>query len=176
MPSRPRPPLPATALLALVLASAGGCTWFKSNPMVLITSDPAGARIFIDGTDMGRTTPARFELAGTGGYDHVVKLTRKGYRPETRILYQHTEGYTSKWIDGASGAEMSIPPMPFFWTLGDFAFPFAMRGAIVPGELHVKLYREDDPPLGREALEQQRRAGKPPDTPAAEPRSVGGAK
>src|SRR5688572_32282882 len=106
MPSRPWKPL-AAALAAICAAAAPGCTWFRSNPMVLITSDPPGARIFVDGTDMGRTTPARMELAGTFGHDHVVTLTRKGHRPETRILYQHSEGYTSKWIDGASGGEMS---------------------------------------------------------------------
>lgn len=138
--------------LLLLSATAGGCTWFKDNPHVLITSEPPGAAIALDGNDTGQTTPASFEIAANFGHDHVVTLTKKGYRPETRQLVQRTEGYTSKWIDGASGGEMSLPPLPIFWTGGDFFFPFGVRGALIPNEIYVKLYREDEPRLGRDAL------------------------
>lgn len=138
------------ALLLLCLLPVGACTWFKSNQEVLVTSDPAGASIFIDGLDTGYTTPHTLRIAGNFGSDHELELRREGYRPARRHLYQYTEGYTSRWIDGASGPQ--LPPLPLFWTAGDFFFPFGVRGAIVPGELFVKLYRLDEPLLGFELL------------------------
>lgn len=142
--------------LLLLLASA--CTWWSSAEHVLITSDPLGAKIFVDGTDTGRSTPARLQIGGNFGGDHVVELRLKGYRPQRRTVYQYTEGYTSKWIDGAF--ETSLPPLPFFWTAGDLAFPFGVRGALVP-DLYVKLYPEDAPKLGFEVLAA--RAAQPAD-------------
>lgn len=150
------------SLLLLPLLAASACTWWTSQEPVLITSEPQGAHIAIDGRDTGRTTPARLEIAGNFGSDHVVSLSKRGYRTVTRRLYQYTEGYTSMWIDGAY--DIVMPPLPFFWTAGDFVFPFGVRGAIVPGELFVRLPRTDAPKLGFELLAEQ----------AAESGSVGG--
>lgn len=138
----------ALALSSLFLAC--GCTWWKSTEQVFVTSDPLGARIFVDGQDTGRTTPATLAIGGNFGRDHLLELRLYGHRPQQRWLRQYTEGYTSKWIDGAY--DVVMPPLPFFWTAGDFVFPFAIRGAIVPGDVHVKLYRDDEPLLGFELL------------------------
>jgi hypothetical protein len=151
------------SLLALVLAPA--CTWVHSRDDVLITSEPPGARIWVDGRDTGRTTPAKLTIAGVFGGDHEVELTRKGCRPARRTLVQHTVGYTSMWIDGAY--DLAMPTLPFFWTIGDFFFPFGIRAAIVPGELHVRLYREDEPLLGFELLAAARQGEPAPRTAAA---------
>ncbi|MCR9247937.1 MAG: PEGA domain-containing protein [bacterium] len=141
------PPLRLLAIPAVLsLALSAGCTWVTSKDHVLFTSDPLGARVFVDGTDTGQTTPIKLPIAGTFGFDHEIRLEKKGYRPEIRRITQHTEGYTSKWIDGAW--DPTMPPLPFFWTFGDLVFPFGIRAAIVPGELHVKLYREDEPLRG----------------------------
>jgi hypothetical protein len=140
--------LPAWLLLVLPC-----CTWFKNADKVLITSDPPGARVFIDGRDMGVTTPTTLELGGVLGYDHELSLLKKGYRIEVRRLYQHTEGYTSKWRDGI--ADLTVPALPFWWTFGDMVFPFGVRAAIIPGEVYVKLYRNEDPLLGWDALREQ---------------------
>ena len=150
------------SLLLLPLLAASACTWFTSQGPVLITSDPPGAHIAVDGRDTGRTTPAQLEIAGNFGSDHVVSLSKRGYRTATRRLYQYTEGYTSLWIDGAY--DLVMPPLPLFWTAGDLVFPFGVRGAIVPGELHVRLPRLDSPKLGFELLAER----------AAESGSVGG--
>lgn len=138
------------SLPLLCLSLLGACTWWTTERHVLITSEPPGAHIVVDGTDTGQTTPSRLSLGGTFGNDHAVTLQKKGYRPATRILYQQGEGYTAKWIDGAFDPVM--PPLPFFWTPGDFVFPFGVRGALVPHELYVKLYRTDEPKLGFELL------------------------
>lgn len=129
---------------------ASGCTYVTSKDEVLFTSEPLGARILIDGYDTGHTTPVSLPIAGLFGFDHEIELRKQGYRPEKRRIYQYTEGYTSKWIDGA--VDPSMPPLPFFWTLGDLMTPFALRAAIVPGEVHVRLYREGEPLLGFDAI------------------------
>ena len=138
------------------------CTWWHSQEPVLFTSEPLGAHIAIDGRDTGRTTPARLAIAGNFGSDHIVALSKRGYRTVTRRLYQYTEGYTSLWIDGAY--DLVMPPLPFFWTAGDLVFPFGIRGAIVLSELHIRLPRTDAPKLGFELLAEQ----------AAESGAVGG--
>ena len=143
------------ALLPLVLCPA--CTWFSSQEHVLVSSEPLGARIVVDGRDTGRTTPASLPLGGLFGGDHRIELHKKGYRPAVRRVYQYTEGYTSKWNDGAYDAVM--PPLPFFWTAGDLVTPFGVRAAIIPGELYVVLEKDDAPKLGFDLLaEQQARA------------------
>lgn len=129
---------------------ATGCTWFRANQEVLITSEPPGAHVWLDGRDTGQTTPYSFDIAGNFGQDHALELRKKGYRPERRWLYQHTRGRMSRWIDGAGPP--GLPPWPLGWTLGDLFFPFAVHGAIVPGEVYVKLYREDEPLLGFDVL------------------------
>jgi hypothetical protein len=141
-----------SSILALALLCTG-CTWFKGNQEVLITSEPPGAHIWLDGRDTGETTPHSFDIAGNFGFDHPLELKKKGYRSEQRILYQHTRGYTSRWIDGAGPP--GLPPWPFAWTMGDIFFPFGVKGAIVPGELYVKLYREDEPLLGFDVLRER---------------------
>ena len=138
-------------LLSLLLLPA--CTWWTSQEHVLISSDPLGAHIAVDGTDTGRTTPARIAIGGNFGRNHEVTLTKRGYRTVKRQLYQVTEGYTSKWIDGTH--DMSLPPLPIFWTGGDFLFPFGVRGALLPGELLVRLQREDEPLLGFDLLAER---------------------
>lgn len=150
----------ARSAACLLLALGAGCTWFKSNQEVLITTDPPGAHVFLDGHDTGETTPHAFRIAGNFGSDHELELRRVGYRPEKRRLYQHTDLYTSRWIDG--GGPPELPAMPLWWTGGDFVFPFGVRGAIVPGELFVKLYREDEPLLGFDVLAARRQQASSP--------------
>lgn len=136
--------LRACVLLSFLACPA--CTWWTSQDHVLISSQPLGAHIAIDGEDTGKTTPSRLQLGGTLGHDHVIELTKQGYRPARRRLYHYTEGYTSKWIDGVY--DPVLPPLPFFWTIGDFVFPFGVRSGLMPAEIMVQLDREDAPLLG----------------------------
>ncbi|MBL8725923.1 MAG: PEGA domain-containing protein [Planctomycetes bacterium] len=151
------------ALLLVGFAALPACTWWTSEGHVLVTSDPAGAHLAVDGRDTGQTTPCYLPLGGNFSFDHRITITKKGHRPATRLLTQRTEGYTSLWIDGAYSPVML--PLPFFWTTGDILFPFAIRGALVPHELHVKLFRTDEPKLGFEVLAE--RAQTPQNPPPA---------
>ncbi|MEC7583107.1 MAG: PEGA domain-containing protein [Planctomycetota bacterium] len=139
-------------LLVLALLSSG-CFTIQKAQGVLITSEPAGAQIFIDGADTGNTTPSMMDLGALFGGNHILELRREGFRPARRVLYQYTEGYTSRWVDGSGGPE--IPPLPLWWTFEQFFFPFGINNGIVPEELYVKLYREDEPLLGFDLLAEK---------------------
>ena len=143
------------SLLLLLLVSTGSaCTWWRSQEHVLITSEPPGASIAVDGLETGHTTPIRLPLGGNFGSDHEVVLRKKGYRPAHRLLVQHVQGYTSRILD--AGFEVGLPVLPpFFWTTGDFLFPFGVRGALLPAELHVQLERDDAPKLGFDLLAER---------------------
>jgi len=142
-----RPLLP---FLAFLIASLNGCVYWKSHENVLISSDPLGARILVDGRDTGKTTPSRLAIGGNFGTDHIIELQKPGFRPARRRVYQHTEGYTSRWNNGVY--DMVMPPLPVFWSVGDFVTPFGIRGALLPAELYVQLDAEDAPLLGFDLL------------------------
>jgi hypothetical protein len=145
------------AVLALLFLPA--CTWFSNQDTVLITSEPPGAHIWLNGVDTRATTPATLAIGVIGGADSDLVMRKTGYRPEARHLYQYTEGYTSRWIDGAS--DIGLFTWPLGWTFGDFFFPFGVRAALVPGQVHVVLHKDDEPLLGFELL-RQRAAGQTP--------------
>jgi len=163
---RRRPLIP---ILACLLTCLPACTWWQSGENVLVSSQPLGARILIDGQDTGETTPARLTIGGNFGANHLLELEKPGYRTAQRRLYQHTEGYTSRWNDGVY--DLAMPPLPLFWTPGDFVFPFGVRGALLPAELYVQLEKDDAPLLGFDLL-AARAAGQTPSiakTPKKQP-------
>ena len=137
-------------LLACLFACLPACTWWQSGENVLVSSQPLGARICIDGQDTGKTTPSRLTIGGNFGSDHLLELKKPGYRTARRRLYQHTEGYTSRWNDGVY--DLAMLPLALFWTTGDFLTPFGVRGALLPAELHVQLETSDAPLLGFDLL------------------------
>lgn len=151
------------ALLVCLCLPLSGCLFWAEQDAVLVSSDPLGARILVDGEDTGRTTPARLLIGGNFGTDHVIELQKRGYRPARRNLYQYTEGYTSKWIDGVY--DVVMPPLPLFWTPGDLLWPLGIRGALLPAELCIQLQKEDAPLLGFDLLAARAAAERAPQQP-----------
>jgi len=77
-----RSPVLLLVVLALLLA---GC--FGVSPgvgRIAVTSEPAGAKIFLDGKDTGQVTPATLSNVSVG--THQIKLELAGYEPETRSV------------------------------------------------------------------------------------------
>ena len=135
-----------TPLLTIAATLLPACTYFQGNPRVLITSEPQGAVILLDGEDTGRTTPAVLELGGMFGSDHVVTLEKDGFEPESRSLEQRTTTRTSRWIDGGVD-NYPIIAFPFWWTLGDWFLPFEVNWQYVPQEIYVRLYPVGEAPV-----------------------------
>ena len=145
--------MPSTArraLLTLLALLLPGCTIFSGNSTVRVSSTPAGAYIFLDGQDTGKTTPAMLDLGSYSNFggladgDRIVSIRKKGYEPEKRILHHHSEVYASKWVDGAT--DFLFITAPLFWTMQDFFFAMGTRWTYVPNELHVVLYPEGEAP------------------------------
>jgi len=60
---------------------------------LVVTSDPAGASVYVDGRDMGKVTPAQFSIDKG---QHVVLVRKLGYLDET-MNGQFTLGQTSNF-------------------------------------------------------------------------------
>ncbi len=142
-------PRAALSSSALVLASMlGACTWFGGDPHVLVTSQPAGAEILIDGEATGSTTPTKLDLGGVLGGDHLITLRKRGFDEESRRVIHHTHTYTSRWVDGS---DVRAIDFPFWWTLGDWFTPFAVGWTYVPHSLHVVLHPAGQSPVDGES-------------------------
>lgn len=132
-------------LAGLAAAALCGCTWVSGDHRVLVTSEPAGARILVDGEDTGHTTPSMVDLGALLGTDHNITVRKKGFAPEERRVVHYTTAYTARWIDGA--ADVGLWTFPLFWPLGDWVLPVGVRYVYVPHELYVRLYREGEAPV-----------------------------
>lgn len=131
-----------TILLWLPLAA---CTFASGDSRVLVTSQPAGAEILIDGEATGLWTPHFVDLGSLLGSDHRITVKKPGFEPESREVYHYTTVYTSRWIDG--GDLDTFFTSPLFWTIGDTLTPFAVRWQYVPHELYMTLYRDGEGPV-----------------------------
>ena len=141
------------ALLTLPIAGLSACVSFQQEGQVLISSDPLGAKIFVDGVDTGFTTPKKFSIGSVWSSRHAIRLEMDGFRPAERALYQQTETFSAQWIDGAY--DMVMSPLPFFWTTRDVLTPLGVRSALLPGELYVRMQQSDEPMLGFDVVKQR---------------------
>lgn len=131
----------AILVLPLLLAS---CTFVSGNSNVMVTSDPAGAEILVNGVPTGHTTPRMLNLEDSGETPRIT-LRKRGYEDESRTVYHYTVGYTSRWDDGA--VDSTLINSPFWWTTGDFLTPFAVRFVFIPHDLMIRLYKEGEAPV-----------------------------
>jgi hypothetical protein len=80
-----------------------------------VVSEPAGARIYLDGVLLKRVTPARIELQADPG-SHRIHLEKKGYRPwEETTSFMHGEHRTVKANLNRNGGTMQLHTEP--WTI-----------------------------------------------------------
>jgi hypothetical protein len=148
------------ALLLSVLLSA--CTYVHGDPRVLVTSDPPGAEILVDGEPSGFTTPTMLDLDAFFGDNHLITVRMPGYVDETREVVHRRVWRGSRWIDGV---DHRVFPFPFHWTLGDWFTPLEVEYLYVPAEVYVVLWKDGEAPVKLEdAL-----AADPAGDPDAEP-------
>jgi PEGA domain len=130
------------SLLPLVLLAPllGSCVWFGGDSRIFVSSDPQGAKIWIDGKLSQQTTPAALELGGILGSTHEIRVGKKGFEDEVRTVSHYTQFDTTKlneWV----GAVDTLP-FPTWATFDDLIFPWKIVWVYVPHNLHVKLFPE----------------------------------
>ena len=84
------------ALLTAVLLSQGCMVFDKNNPVVL-SSDPAGARVLVNQKDSGFVTPCVLDL-NTGKLERI-DLVYPGYQTATRVLTPDRQLWLILWSD-----------------------------------------------------------------------------
>lgn len=135
-----RSPVVLLVVLAVVLA---GC--FPQSPSfgrVSVESDPPGAKIFLDGRDTGRTTPATLDNVAAGA--HQIRLELEGYQSVTRSVnvprnQTVTVSVTLEPAEGPGGPEEPEPDGP----VRVFGYVQASRGGRLVPEVTVKAVEAD---------------------------------
>ncbi|MCX7968161.1 MAG: carboxypeptidase regulatory-like domain-containing protein [Armatimonadetes bacterium] len=71
----------------------------EQNGFLVISSEPQGAKIFLNGTDTGRTTPATLTVSPSS---HAIKVELTGFLP----------GYETVFVPSGEQVEVHIPLQP----------------------------------------------------------------
>ncbi len=102
---------------------------------VSITSQPAGARIFIDGRDTGHITPSIVPVVALK--DLVISMTKEGYtKYETTKQFSQTASFTASLQPQVSGAYINI------YVVNGGAKPaIFVNGQRLTEDLPIKKYR-----------------------------------
>ncbi len=69
------------------------------NGVLIVSSEPSGAKIFLDGNDTGKTTPATLVVSPSS---HAIKVELTGFLP----------GYESVFVPSGEQVEVHIPLQP----------------------------------------------------------------
>lgn len=88
------------AVAALVLLLAGGC----AQRHAVVTSEPAGATVFVNDVEVGRT-PLKFDFTYYGVYD--VRVEKAGFEP------LRTKANANTPIDERMPVDLAAAALPF---------------------------------------------------------------
>lgn len=128
---------------ACVVATCGGCVLFQEPTGLVVSSDPSGASVCIDGRESGFVTPCALDLDSDS--DLRVEIALPGYRTETRWVTPDHEVYAILWREMSVGTDTwDFPP---FLNLRDFFVPVKVTQKLSPGRIHVRLDRAADAPV-----------------------------
>lgn len=121
-------------LAALVaLLGFAGCT---ATSRVQVRSTPSGARILLDGTDIGQTTPSSVELS-TARSRYTIRIERAGYNPVEREVTLNRDVDVMD-ADEAAG-RICCAPCTLGCTLLGFLHPFTVNTAFRPSNIDAPL-------------------------------------
>ena len=120
--NRPHTTMLQASLLIFVIVICNGCAtiFTGTTDEILIESDPAGARIMVDGIEQGRT-PATIEVKRPGIGDKQVTLQLQGYDDRVFTLQKEFNtaaifnmvGFFGWAIDVATGAVTRCNPKSY---------------------------------------------------------------
>jgi len=127
------------SLPLLLLASLAGCL-DVSPPGTAFASDPAGARVLVDGRDSGWVTPCQFALDVEK--NHVVSFALVGYTPREVLLVPDGHQQVIDWYQAVNGVRSTIH-FPLLMPTTDFLFPLRDVQTLAPGRVFVRLRPTD---------------------------------
>lgn len=113
--------LAAFLFLSLIIASCDNNTTEPTVPdntgRIFVNSTPAGAQIFVDGTNTNNVTPDSTDKLSTGNHDVTLKLD--GYR-DTTITVNVLQGLTTSKFVQLTSTESITPygPIKIYETVG----------------------------------------------------------
>ena len=133
---------PVRALLPLLLAAAtSSCLIQRSQPGVLVSSTPPGAKLFVDGRDSGFLTPAAISLSRRD--PHRLDVELEGYRTASRIVTPDGPVHVVPWTAGYVGPQSFW--FPIFLPIADFLLPVRIDDGFSPERIHIALELDDRP-------------------------------
>lgn len=133
----PRPSLRSLPLL--LLASLAGCLDI-TPPGTSFASDPAGARVLVDGRDSGWVTPCAFTL--DDDETHLVSFALVGYTPREVLLVPDDRQSVITWYQGVNGVRSTVR-FPILLPTIDFLLPLREVQTLAPGRVFVRLRPAD---------------------------------
>lgn len=138
--------LPRLAFVLVLGLSSASCVLFQQPQGLVVSSDPMGASVQIDGRESGFVTPCALDL--DSDEDLRVDIVLPGYRTETRFVTPDHEIYAVLWREMSVGRDTwDFPP---FLNFRDFFVPVKVTQKLSPGRIHVRLDRSAD---GRPAVQ-----------------------
>jgi hypothetical protein len=129
----PSPKLPL-ALAAAVLAAA--CVSPVAPPGVLVASEPAGARVYVDGRDSGWVTPAYLDLGSSDRQQ--IDIVLEGFNPATVMVQPDGERYyLILWDEGL--LYFNTWHFPLWLNFQDAIAPIKLSRHLHPSRIFVPL-------------------------------------
>lgn len=134
-------PMESRPLVLAVLLLGSGCAIERSQPGVMISTTPPGARVYVDGLDSGFLTPAALALPRKGSRRLDVHLD--GYRSASRIVTPSGRSYVIPWTAGYVGTQTFW--FPIFLPVADALLPLRIDDGFSPERVHIALELDDRP-------------------------------
>jgi hypothetical protein len=106
-----------------------------TQPGIVVSSDPPGAEVWIDGRFSGFGTPCALALDEDD--DHELELRLAGYEPARRSLKSGSRYAVIPWTDG--DLDRFHWRFPLFLPFGPALLPVKRDETLSPGRVHVRL-------------------------------------
>jgi hypothetical protein len=128
-------PIPRSLIALAAAALAAACVAPVAPPGVLVASEPAGARVYVDGRDSGWVTPAYLDLENVR---QKIDIVLEGYNPASVFVEPGGERYyLILWNEGF--LYHNTWHFPLWLNAEDGLAPIKMTRHLHPSRIFVPL-------------------------------------
>ncbi|MEZ5977147.1 MAG: PEGA domain-containing protein [Planctomycetota bacterium] len=121
----------------LLLVAATSCRFPTHQPGVRISSEPAGAMVFVDGSFSGQVTPAYLGISLDEW--HQVRVEKPGYGTQWRVLSPGGRWHFVDWRLGRTFDHAYWFPLFLPWP--EAVIPLSYESRLEPKRVHFYLRR-----------------------------------